>query len=446
MRIAIDARALLGRKTGIGTYTRGVAAALARRPGTSVGLFLPRPAPGVPDGLGPVSVHADATAVRHALGPDHSRAARGAWGADALLAALTIAPSRGSVPVVSVVHDLTAWTHPEWHAERTLVGFLPLWERTVERAARFLCVSQATADELGRLYPETIGRTRVVWNGVDPEFSPDDGPASRKPRRGGATPEGARSSCTSARSSPARTSGRSSPRARSSGRAMPAVPTSCSPAASAGRSLRSRGASRTRRSATGSISRDTRRGRRRSTLYRAAEAVVYPSFAEGFGLPVVEAMACGAPVVASDAAALTEVGGDAALYAPASDAAALARQIERVLDDPATRRRLRDGGPAPRGPLLLDDDGGEDRRGPRRGGRRVKRDRPLIGIDARKLRDFGIGTYIRQLLEAMARRPESEAYRFRVYRRQGDAELLAGLPAHFEQASEESRGYYARPS
>ncbi len=39
----------------------------------------------------------------------------------------------------------------------------------------------------------------------------------------------------------------------------------------------------------------------------------------------------------------------------------------------------------------------------------------LIGFDARKIRDFGIGTYIRQLLEAMARRPESEAYRFRVY-------------------------------
>jgi len=66
---------------------------------------------------------------------------------------------------------------------------------------------------------------------------------------------------------------------------------------------------------------------------------------------------------------------------------------------------------------------------------------PLIGIDARKIRDFGIGTYIRQLLEAMARRPESADYRFRVYLRQGDRELLSGLPERFETVSEDSPGY-----
>ena len=65
----------------------------------------------------------------------------------------------------------------------------------------------------------------------------------------------------------------------------------------------------------------------------------------------------------------------------------------------------------------------------------------LIGIDARKIRDFGIGTYIRQLLEAMARRAESRAYRFRVYLRQGDRDLLASLPSHFETVAEESPGY-----
>ena len=67
--------------------------------------------------------------------------------------------------------------------------------------------------------------------------------------------------------------------------------------------------------------------------------------------------------------------------------------------------------------------------------------RPLVGIDARKIRDFGIGTYIRQLLEAMARRPESADYRFRVYLRQGDRELLSGLPERFETVSEDSPGY-----
>ena len=66
---------------------------------------------------------------------------------------------------------------------------------------------------------------------------------------------------------------------------------------------------------------------------------------------------------------------------------------------------------------------------------------PLIGFDARKLRDFGIGTYIRQLLRAMARRPESEAYRFRIYRKAADQELLDDLPERFEMVTEESAGY-----
>jgi alpha-1,3-rhamnosyl/mannosyltransferase len=66
---------------------------------------------------------------------------------------------------------------------------------------------------------------------------------------------------------------------------------------------------------------------------------------------------------------------------------------------------------------------------------------PLVGFDARKIRDFGIGTYIRQLLQAMARRRESEDYRFRVYLRGADRELLADLPPRFETVAEESRGY-----
>ncbi len=59
-------------------------------------------------------------------------------------------------------------------------------------------------------------------------------------------------------------------------------------------------------------------------LYRGAALLVLPSRFEGFGLPVVEAMACGTPVVAADEPALREVGGDAAVYAAAGDFAAAA--------------------------------------------------------------------------------------------------------------------------
>jgi alpha-1,3-rhamnosyl/mannosyltransferase len=71
----------------------------------------------------------------------------------------------------------------------------------------------------------------------------------------------------------------------------------------------------------------------------------------------------------------------------------------------------------------------------------MSRGQPRIGIDARKIRDFGIGTYIRQLLHAIARRPESEEYRFRVYLRDGDRDLLSELPERFERVGEEAAGY-----
>jgi glycosyltransferase involved in cell wall biosynthesis len=80
-------------------------------------------------------------------------------------------------------------------------------------------------------------------------------------------------------------------------------------------------------------------------LYRAAEVFIYPSLAEGFGLPVLEAMACGTPVVASSAEALREVGADAALYAPPNDPASIAAEIARALEDPDVRRRLTACGP-----------------------------------------------------------------------------------------------------
>lgn len=68
-------------------------------------------------------------------------------------------------------------------------------------------------------------------------------------------------------------------------------------------------------------------------LYVGAAAVVYPSYAEGFGLPVIEAMACGAPVVTSKAGALPEVGGDACLYVEPADPEALADAISHLLED-----------------------------------------------------------------------------------------------------------------
>jgi len=75
-------------------------------------------------------------------------------------------------------------------------------------------------------------------------------------------------------------------------------------------------------------------------LMRAAALFVYPSLYEGFGLPPLEAMACGTPVVVSNSSSLPEVVGDAALIAPAEETDRLAEAVERGLFDKAVRKTL----------------------------------------------------------------------------------------------------------
>jgi glycosyltransferase involved in cell wall biosynthesis len=81
-------------------------------------------------------------------------------------------------------------------------------------------------------------------------------------------------------------------------------------------------------------------------LYRAATCLVFPSLAEGFGLPVLDALLRGTPVATSNATSLPEVAGDAALYFDPEDTDAIAAAIERLLEDDGLRERLRKAGPA----------------------------------------------------------------------------------------------------
>jgi alpha-1,3-rhamnosyl/mannosyltransferase len=75
-------------------------------------------------------------------------------------------------------------------------------------------------------------------------------------------------------------------------------------------------------------------------LYVGATALVCPSLAEGFGLPVLEAMACGTPVVCARAGALPEVAGDAALYVDPADIRSIGAGLEKILGDEPLRRGL----------------------------------------------------------------------------------------------------------
>ena len=76
-------------------------------------------------------------------------------------------------------------------------------------------------------------------------------------------------------------------------------------------------------------------------LYRQAEALAYPSLYEGFGLPPLEAMACGTPVLTANTTSLPEAVGSAAVTVCPTDVGAIADGLARVLFDVALRRDLR---------------------------------------------------------------------------------------------------------
>jgi len=89
--------------------------------------------------------------------------------------------------------------------------------------------------------------------------------------------------------------------------------------------------------------------------YNAADAFAFPSHYEGFGMPVLEAMACGTPTVTSLASSLPEVAGDAALMVPPDDIHALADALDRTLTDTTLRQELRAKGIARAAPFTWEE-------------------------------------------------------------------------------------------
>lgn len=221
-------------------------------------------------------------------------------GVDVLHCPTYYGPLRPRVPLVVTVHDLAVLRHPDAFPRWTRT-FVPRFVPRVLRAAtRVIAVSEFTRTELRDVLRVPDEKIRVVPNGVEDVF-----------RAGGPTAEGEYALAV----------GTLEPR-KNLARVAEA-------ARSAGLELRAVGAA-----GWGEVALDgvTWLGRVRdeelARLYRGARVVVYPSLYEGFGIPVLEAMACGAPVVTSVGGATEEVAGGAGVLVDPLDPAAIAAGIE----------------------------------------------------------------------------------------------------------------------
>jgi len=344
MRIGIDARLLTGRHTGDRTYWRGLISGLAALPNEGDEFFLYfREAPETSQ-LPPLNSRFtirivpspndrlwSAAAFPIALKNDH---------ADLAHVQYTVSPLI-PVPVVTTIADITFKLFPELFTlkDRLLLGAtIP---PSIRKAAAIIAVSENTRRDILREYPVASGdKVVAVHNGVDPIYKPatlEENSAFRDRLK--------------------RKYNIDSPFLLSVGVLQPRK----------NAPLLIRAFLAARRDAgfahrlvivgkKGWLSEETEKAIEDAgdnvlfpgyaddedlrALYCAADALAYPSLYEGFGLPPVEAMACGCPVIAGNTSSLPEVVGDAGILIDPRDEASWRREIASLLTDPAKRAAL----------------------------------------------------------------------------------------------------------
>jgi glycosyltransferase involved in cell wall biosynthesis len=367
-RVAVDLRALVPVATGIGVYTAALTAELARRGGMRyLGVAHREPRGAAELAAAGVEIETQPAPLgviwQQLVLPRRLR--RG--DVDLLWSPLITLPLACPVPAVATVHDLTVLSMPAAHRAKVRLSLLPFLRGSFAGARRLVTISQAVATELAFHYPGCADRIRVVHAGVGTAFRPaaaeeiattreelgapngyilyagtleprknvgalldawealaDDDPAFPPLVLAGPYGWGSRALARriERRAAPAASSAHGSGTAhRGGGTTHNNSGTSDSGGAAAGRH-------RPRLLALGHLERD-----HLVRIFQAARLFVYPSLAEGFGLPAAEAIACGVPVVALDTSSLPEVVGDAGLLVEPGDTGALAAAIGRVIAD-----------------------------------------------------------------------------------------------------------------
>lgn len=342
IRIAFDARPLLGPRTGVGAWLDLLLGSLAASTDWRFVLALPRP--GCDLHLAGLADRVEVVAPRLGLPGTvwlHTLAAPSLAGrADALVGTLGVLPRRLAMPAVLMVHDLTPRTRPHQHTAANRFCFNAYFAESLASAARIVTNSEATRRRLQEAFPRLGAGAVAIPLAVDPFFAPapggESGEATRvvfaggrrfilqlgtiEPRKGVATLIAAHALLL-AREPGAPDLVLAGGRGWGGDLVEHALAVHPAP-------------ERVHR--PGYVTREDARA-----LLRHAEVVVMASEEEGFGLPLAEALACGARCVISDDEALVEVAGDAATIVPRGEADALAAAIARVLASAAGSGRDR---------------------------------------------------------------------------------------------------------
>jgi glycosyltransferase involved in cell wall biosynthesis len=343
--VALDVTAIPPQLTGAGVYVARLVDALSRRDDVDLALVTRRDDAERWQGKGTV----------HAVAPS-SRPARLLWeqsSAPKLARAIGASvwhgphytmPVRIGIPTVVTVHDLTFFDLPEVH-ERVKV---PVFRRMIRLAARradaLVCVSDRTAARLREVIPDVRARIEVIPHGVDHDrFRPSADRAA----------DLAVLEALGVRPPYVVHLGTIEPRKNVPGlvRAFARVREAHPDLRLVLAGVPGWGTDEVDRIIEGAgigpvvdrlgyVDADAL-----PALLRSAEAVAYPAFDEGFGLPVLEGLACGAVVVTSAGTVMEDVAAGAALLATPGDDIALAGALLRALSDDAAAARLRAAGP-----------------------------------------------------------------------------------------------------
>jgi glycosyltransferase involved in cell wall biosynthesis len=220
------------------------------------------------------------------------------------------APIFSAVPNVTVFHDLQHRRHPEYFRWFDLPFWRFLLWASARRSRTLIAVSESTRDDLAHFYPFAAARTRVIHHGVGEEFFKLD--------RSHVDPILLCVSTLHPHKNIERLI-----------RAFTRRKRDCRLVLAGMRGFQTSAIEKlvTKEiEITGWIARDDL-----VKLYARARAFIYPSMFEGFGMPVLEALAAGIPVACSDIPPLREIGGDAALYFDPENEDAIADAIDRIL-------------------------------------------------------------------------------------------------------------------